>query len=112
MNRFGGSLIELIAAVIVVGVGVTAVASLTATAARATARARALDETRAILLGFVDSLRVEGTPGRGQTTLPAGTVTWSVASVPGEDAWVQFDHVALTDSVLIRFAVVSELHVP
>lgn len=112
MSRCGGSLIELIAAVIVVGVGMTAVASLTATAARATARARALDETHVILLSFVDSLRVEGTPGSGQAALPAGTVTWSVPGVPGEDAWVQFDHVALPDSVLVRFAVVSDLHVP
>ena len=112
MNRVGGSLIELIAAAIVMGVGVTAVASLTATAARATARARAMDETHAILRSFVDSLRVEGTPGQGRTALPEGTVTWGVPSVPGEDAWVQFDHVALPDSVVIRFALVSDLHVP
>lgn len=112
MNRFGGSLIEVVAAVIVVGVGVAAVASLTATAARTTARVRALDETHAILLSFVDSLRVEGTSGSGYATLPAGAVTWSVPSAPGEDAWVRFDHVALSDSVLIRFAVVSDLHVP
>lgn len=112
MNRVGGSLIELVAAVIVVGVGVTAVASLTATAARATARARALDESHAILQGFVDSLRVEGTAGQGGAALPVGTVSWSVPSVPAEDAWVRFQHVALRDSILIRFTVVSDLHLP
>ena len=112
MNRVGGSLVELVAAVVVVGVGLTAVASLTATAARATARARALDESHAILQGFVDSLRVEGTAGPGRAALPVGTVTWSVPIVPGEDAWVQFEHVALPDSVLIPFTVMSTLHVP
>ncbi|MYB08238.1 MAG: hypothetical protein F4Y24_18015 [Gemmatimonadetes bacterium] len=111
MNRFGGSLIELIAAVIVVGVGVTAVASLTATAAQATARARALDETHAVLRNLVDSLRLAATPGEGRTALPSGTVTWGVPSVPAEDAWVQFDHVALQDSIRVRFTVVSDLHV-
>lgn len=112
MNRVGGSLIELIAAVIVVGVGMTAVASITATAVRTVARARALDETHVILMSFVDSLRAEGTSGSGQAALPAGLVTWSVPGVSGEDAWVQFDHVALPDSVLVRFAAVSDVHVP
>lgn len=112
MNRFGGSLIEVVAAVIVVAVGVAAVASLTATAGRTTARVRALDETHAILLSFVDSLRLEGTSGSGQAALPAGTVTWSVPGAVGGDAWVQFDHVALPDSVLVHFAVVSDLLVP
>lgn len=112
MNRCGGSLIEVVAAVIVVSVGVAAVASLTATAARTTARVRALDETHAILLSFVDSLRLEGASGSGQAALPSGTVTWIVPSAPGEDAWARFDHVALPDSVLIRFAVVADLHAP
>ncbi len=112
MNRVGGSLIELVAAVVVVGVGLTAVASLAATAGRTTARARALDETHATLLSYVDSLRHEGTPGPGQTLLPTGTVSWAVPSVPGDGAWVQFDHVALPDSVRIRFALASELHAP
>ena len=112
MNRLGGSLMELIAAVLVVGVGATAVASLTATAARATARARALDETHVMLRSFVDSLRLEATPGTGRTTFPVGTMTWSVPSAPGDDAWVQFDHVGLPDSIRVRFTVVSDLHVP
>lgn len=107
MNRSGGSIIELVVAVAIVGVGITGVASLTATAVRTMARARALDDTHATLLNFMDSMRVEGGVGSGQRSLPLGTLTWSVPDVTGGDAWAQFDHVALPDPVLLRFSVLS-----
>ncbi len=112
MNQSGASLVELIVAVAVVGVGMTGVASLTATAARTMVRARALDEAHAILLSFADSAGLDGNPGSGQSALPLGTMTWSVPNAPGVEAWVQFDHIALSDSVLVRFSVPSEPAVP
>ena len=112
MSRSGSSLIELIVAVAIVGIGVTGVSSLTATAARIVVRAKALDEAHATLLSFVDSIRAGASAGSGQKALALGTVSWNVPNTPGTEAWVQFDHVALPDPVLVRFSVVSHPGVP
>lgn len=112
MTRAGVSLMELVAAAAIAGLGMAAVASLTATAARTLARAGALDEAHAVLRSFVDSARAGDGPASGRRDLPSGALTWSVPQAPGSDAWAQFDHVALPDSIVVRFNVVATEVVP
>lgn len=103
MNRAGTSLVELVVAIAIVGLGVAGVSSLTAAAARTLVRARALDEAHAELQSFVDSARVGGGPVSGHEDLPTGRLTWHVPQDPGSEAWVQIDHIALPEPVVVRF---------
>ena len=103
MNRAGTSLVELVVAVAIVGLGVVGVSSLTAAAARTLIRARALDEAHVALQSFVDSARVRGGPVSGHRDLSYGRLTWSVPQGPGSEAWVQIDHIALPEPVVVRF---------
>ncbi len=103
MNTAGTSLAELVVAVAIVGLGVVGVSSLTAAAARTLVRARALDEAQAALQSFADSARVGGGPVSGHRDLPSGRLTWSVPRDPGSEAWVQLDHIALPEPVVMRF---------
>lgn len=103
MNRAGASLVELVVAVAITGLGVVGVSSLTAAAARTLVRARALDETQAVLQSFVDSARAGGGEVFGNRDLPSGRLMWSVPQDPGSEAWVQMDHLALPEPVVMRF---------
>ena len=103
MNRLGRSLAELVVAVAVAGLGMVGLSSLTVAAARTVVRARALDEALVALHSFVDSARVGDGPVSGQRDLPAGRLTWSVPHGPGSEAWVQMDHVALPEPIVVRF---------
>lgn len=114
MNRAGTSLVEVIIAVAIVGVGIAGVASLTAASARILVRTRALDETHTLLQSFVDSAAAStgGGAESGSRTLAIGVLAWSVPVTPGADAWVRFEHAALSSPIQIDFVVPASLGTP
>ena len=111
MNRAGTSLVEVIIAVALVGVGIAGVASVTATAARVLVRTGALDETHALLQGFVDSVAAAPERGAesGSRAYPVGVLAWSVPRTPGAAAWVSFGHDVLPDAIRVDFVVPASL---
>ena len=113
MNRCGGSFVEAVVALAVLGVGVAAVAGVTSGAAQALARARALDDAHALLDSFVDSVAAvhgagsSGGADKGQVSLEWGDLSWEVAP-PGSVGWARVEHRALPSPVEVAFALPAD----
>lgn len=103
-GRRGTSLVEVLAAIAILGVGLGSVAALTRMSVAALTRVRALDEAHAVLQSFVDSASAAGTrPSSGSRELDSGLLSWEVPATPGDRAWAKFEHHAAPVAVEIEF---------
>ncbi|MGI9626023.1 MAG: type IV pilus modification PilV family protein [Longimicrobiales bacterium] len=103
MNRRGMSLTEVLVATTVLSVGLGSLSGLTRSSVRALTIARSLDQSLSLTASVVDSMLAFGVVGDGTRSLPKGTLTWDVPSLPGSPGWVRFEHLALDRPVELHF---------
>ncbi len=110
MNEKGASVVEAIAATVILAVGIASAAGISGAAAKVLARARAMDQSHEALAEFVDSVFADARrpsgrqgPAIGQRTVPTGRLRWEIPHAVGARAWVEFSHFRLNDALRIEF---------